>query len=460
LKKDIFYQHTDIRRYLSMTEKLAFNGGPEAVQTDPGDMFDWPIVTPEVESAVLEVLREGSMSGTSVTKEFEKEFAAFQGVRYALAHHTGTAALRGAMFGLGIGEGDEIICPSITYWASCLPVYTLRGTVVFADIDPDTLCIDPNDIEHRITERTKAIVVVHYMGYPADMDPIMDIANKHDIPVLEDPSHAHGGLYKGKLVGTFGKAAGFSLMSGKSLAIGEGGIMTTDDQRILERALAFGHYSRHSEIELPDIAQNAGLPWGGFKHRMHQLSSAMGRVQLKKYPAEMAEIDKAMNHFWDLLEGVPGLTPHRPPKGSGSTMGGWYAAGGLYNPTELEGLSVTRFCEAVRAEGVQGCRAGCNMALHLHPVFNTLDIYHEGQPTRIANSPAGIDVRQPKGSLPVAEGIQERVFKIPWFKHYRPEIIKEHAAAFRKVAENYRELLEDDPGNPPSMGSWFLSQRR
>lgn len=440
--------------------KLAFNGGEQTITLDVGDIFNWPIVTPDVEQAVLTVLREGNMSGTDVTKQFEQAFAELQGQKYALAHHTGTAALRAAMYALGVGKGDEIICPSITYWASCLPVYTLRGTVVFADIDPETLCIDPDDIEHRISERTKAIVVVHYMGYPADMDRIMAIANKHGIPVLEDPSHAHGGLYKGKKVGTFGKAAGFSLMSGKSFAIGEGGIMTTDDQRIFELALAFGHYSRHGQITLPDIVEGAGLPWGGFKHRMHQLSSAMGLVQASKYPAEMAEIDKAMNHFWDLVEGTPGIKPHRPLKGSNSTMGGWYSCGGLYRPEELGGLSVTRFCEAVRAEGVEYCRPGCNKALHLHPVFNTLDVYREGKPTRIANLPDGVDVRQPLGSLPVSEGIQARVFKIPWFKHYQPEIIAQHAAAFRKVAENYEELLADDPGNPENAGSWALSQRR
>ncbi len=438
--------------------KLALLGGPRAVTSDPGDLFDWPIVTPEVEGAVLEVLRAGKMSGLDVTRQFEREFAEWHGVKYALAHNTGTAALHGAMFGLGIGKGDEIICPSITYWASCLPVYSLGGTVVFADIDPDTLCIDPNDIEHRITERTKAIVVVHYAGYPADMDPILDIARRYDIKVIEDPSHAHGGLYKGRLVGTMGDVAGFSLMSGKSLACGEGGILITNDQRVYERALAFGHYARHSELTLPDLVSGGGLPWGGYKYRMHQLTSAMARVQLKKYKEEMAEIDRAMNYFWDLLEGLPGIRDHRP-KGKGMTKGGWYSPHGLYRSEELEGLSITRFCQAVQAEGAP-CSPGCNKALHLHPLFNTLDVYKHGRPTRIANLPAGVDIRQPAGSLPVAEGIQKRTFSIPWFKHYRPQVIQEYAAAFRKVIENYKELLADDPGDPEEMGSWGLTRRK
>jgi dTDP-4-amino-4,6-dideoxygalactose transaminase len=320
------------------------------------------------------------------------------------------------------------------------------------------LCINPDDIEHRITARTKAIVVVHYAGYPADMDRILEIARRHDLKVIEDVSHAHGARYRGKLVGTMGDVAGFSLMSGKSLACGEGGILLTDDRRIYERALAFGHYARHDEITLPDIAAGAYLPWGGFKYRMHQLTSAMARVQLRNYAQQMAEIDRAMNYFWDLLQGASGLGDHRP-KQEHTTKGGWYAPHGLYHRAELEGLSITRFCQAVSAEGAS-CAPGCNKALHAHPLFNTLDVYGQGRPTRIANLPIGVDVRQPPGSLPVAEGIQQRTFSIPWFKRYRPQIIEEYAAAFCKVAERFEELIVDDPGDPAEIGSWGLTRRR
>jgi dTDP-4-amino-4,6-dideoxygalactose transaminase len=443
-----------------LTSELALLGGPKAVKSDPGDIFTWPIVTKEVEAAVLEVLRKGKMSEIDVTQKFEEEFAQWLGVKYALAHNNGTAALHSAMFGIGIGKGDEVICPSITYWASCLPVYSLGGTVVFADIDPETLCIDPKDIEQRITPRTKAIVVVHYLGMPAEMDAIMKIAREHDLKVIEDCSHAHGALYKGKMVGTFGDVAGFSLMSGKSLPCGEGGMMTTNDRRIYERAIAFGHYERHEfALTFEDLRAGAGLPWGGYKYRMHQLTSAMGRVQLKNYPKLMAEIDKAMNYFWDLLEGVPGIRSHRPPKNSGTTKGGWYAPHGIYHPEELGGLSIQRFCEAVRAEGAP-CYPGCNLPLHLHPLFNTIDVYNYGKPTRIANSPS--DLRQPPGSLPVSESIQERVFSVPWFKHYRPEIIEEYAQAFRKVAENYKSLLPGDTKRKEPIGGWstFWATRR
>jgi len=439
--------------------ELAILGGKRAVQVDPGDIMDWPIISPEAEQAVLDVLRAGNMSGTDVTRALEQEYAAWQGVRYALAHSTGTAALQGAMFGLGIGHGDEIICPSLTYWASCLPVYALGGTVVFADIDPQTLCIAPEDIEHRITARTKAIMVVHYEAYPADMDAILQVARRHGLPVIEDGSHAHGALYKGRMVGALGDVAAFSLMSGKSLPGGEGGILVTDDRRIYERAVAFGHYERHGDLTFEDLVAGAGLPWGGYKYRMHQLTSAVVRVQLREYPARMAEIDQAMNHFWDLLDGLPGIRAHRPPKGSGTTMGGWYAPSGLYRPEELGGLSLFRFSQAVKAEGAV-CNPGCNKALHLHPLLNTLDVYHHGRPTRLAHLPDGVDIRQPMGSLPVTEGIQERVYGIPWFKHYRPQVIAQYAQAYRKVVEHHDELLADDVGNPPGFGGWALTQRR
>lgn len=436
--------------------ELAILGGPKAVQVDPEDALSWPMITQEDEDAVLEVLRRGGMSGIDVTTAFEEEMAAWHGLDYALGFSSGTGAIHAALFGCKVGVGDEIISPSMTYWASCLPVFSLGGTVVFADIDPDSLCIDPTDIERHISERTKAIVVVHYCGYPVDMDAVMEIAQRHELKVVEDVSHAQGGRYKGKMLGTFGDVAAMSLMSGKSFPTGEGGILLTNDREIYERALAFGHYERYDErVQTPSLVPFRHLPLGGYKYRMHQLSSAVGRVQLKYYDARAAEIRKAMNYFWDLLEGVPGIKAHRVSEDDGSTMAGWYAAAGLYEPEALGGLSVTRFAEAVRAEGSL-CSPGINKPLHLHPLFNTCDVYGHGKPTRIAHSDR--DLRQPPGSLPVSEGIGARSYRVPWFKRYRPAIIEAHAAAYRKVAEHYEALLADDPGNPPDVGGWHTFQ--
>ncbi len=418
---------------------LAILGGPKAVTGTFDEYFKWPIITREDEEAVLDMLRSGKMSETGLTQEFEKEFAAYFGTKYALAHVNGTASLQAAMWACGLGAGDELICPGMTYWASALPCFSLGATVVFADILEDTLCIDPNDIENHISEHTKAIMVVHYAGYPCDMDAIMAIAEKHNLKVIEDVSHAQGTLYKGRMAGTIGHVGAMSLMSQKSLVAGEAGMLITNDRLIWERAVAFGHYGRHeASLTDPSLVPYKGLPLGGVKHRLNQLASALGRSQLRRYPERIAEIQKSINYFWDLLEGVPGIRAHRPPKDSGSTMGGWYAAKGLYRKDELGGLPVARFCEAVRAEGCP-THHGTNLALHLHPMVKDCDIYGHGQPTRQAL--AQRDITQPEGSLPVVERISEMVFSIPWFTSYNKECIQQHAAAFRKVAEQADKLL-------------------
>lgn len=435
--------------------KLALFGGEKAVKQEYPEMFKWPIITKEDEDAVLDVLRRGAMSGTDVTKEFEADFCKWTGSKYALGTCNGTSAIHAALYGCGVRRGDEVICPSVTYWASCTSAYSLGATPVFVDIDENTLCIDPEKIEAKITDRTKVIVVVHYLGHPADMDRIMDIARRHNVKVLEDVSHAQGGMYKGRMLGTIGDVGAMSLMSGKSLAIGEAGILITDDRKLYEHAVAFGSYERFSgDIESEDLKELAGLPLGGYKHRMHQLSSAVGRVQLKYYDERCAEIRKAMNYFWDLLEGVPGLKAHRVDESTGSTMGGWYAARGIYKSEELGGLSVTRYCEAVRAEGVPEATPGCNLPLHTHALFNTADIYGDGKPTRIANSKH--DILGMDNDLTVAENFGSSVYAIPWFKHFDKSIIEEYAEAYRKVALNYKELLEGDPGNPKTLGGWHF----
>lgn len=420
--------------------KLALFGGPKAIQTESAEMFHWPIITKEDEQAVLDVIRAGTMSEIDITQKFEEELANWYGMKFALCHNTGTAALHTAYFGCEVGVGDEIISPSKTYWATCLPAMNLGATIVFADVQPNSLCIDPNDIEHRITARTKAIVVVHYFGHPVEMDPVLEIARKHKIKVIEDVSHAHGTLYKGRLAGTMGDVAAFSLMSGKSLACGEGGTLITNNRKIYERAIAFGHYERNNAdyITDPDLTPFMKLPLGGFKYRMHQVTSALGRVQLKYYRKRMTEIQQAINYFWDLLKDVPGLKAHRPPSNSNSTMGGWYAAHGHFVPEELAGLSVHRFVTALQAEGMNAS-AGANFPLHLHPLLNSCDVYNHGKPTRLANTTK--DVRQPAGTLPVTESLSERLISIPQFKHYWTHIIEEYAAAYRKVAENYEDLL-------------------
>lgn len=428
-------------------EKLAILGGPKSVAQDDQDLFAWPIVTKEDEEAVLDVIRRGAMSALEITLAFEEEFKKWQGAKYALGYNSGTSAVHGALFGCKTGRGDEVICISPVYWASVLPVFSFGATPVFADILPDTLCIDPADFERKITPKTKAVIAVHNYAHPAEMDEITAIAKKYNVKVIEDVSHAHGGLYKNKKLGTFGDVAAMSLMSGKSLACGEAGMLTTDDAEIYERALAYGHYERYDAKKLQTgyLREFAGLPLGGHKQRMHQASSAMGRVQLRSYDQRAAEIRRAMNYFWDCLEGVPGIRAHRTDESKGSTMGGWYAAHGLYVPEELGNLSVGRFCQAVSAEGAL-CSQGINAPLHLHPLLFGCDVYGDKKPTRTAFSER--EPKEPEGSLPVSEAVNSRTYYVPWFKKYKPEQIEKYAEAFRKVCENFGELTKGDEKKP------------
>ena len=438
--------------------KLAILGGDPIIKTPVGDMFKWPIVNEEMEAGVLDVLRNGNMSATGLTMQFEAEFAKYNGTQYALAHNTGTASLQAAMFGIGLGRGDEIICPSTTYWASGLPAMSLGATIVFADIDPVTYCLDPKDFERRITPRTKAVVVVHYCAYPAPMDEIMAIARKHNIKVIEDVSHAQGGHYKGQMLGTFGDVAAMSLMTGKSFAIGEGGILITNDRTIYERAVLWGHYERGKKLEIPELAKYAGMPCGGYKYRMHQMSSVVGLAQIKKYDAEKAEIDKAMNYFWDQLTDLP-IDSHRP-QDAGSDKAGWYAAMGIYDSEKMDGLSLKCFYEAVKAEGAQRFEIGGYNPLHLHLLYSEFDVYGDGKPANFAFLPAEAPLPPHKrGELPVSEDAPNHTISVPWFKHFRKDIIDEYAAAMRKVYENRHELLKYDTKESVD-GKFFLTARK
>ena len=423
-------------------ENLAYFGGPKAIENENEWLFHWPIITDEDINAVADVLRTAAMSGTGITKQFESEFSSWIGSKYALGCCNGTASLTAALFACGVGAGDEVICPSLTYWASCASALWFGATVQFADVERESLCLDPDDLEHRIGPKTKAIIVVHYCGYPADMDRINEIAKKHSVKVIEDVSHAVGSRYKGRFCGTLGDVAGLSMMTGKAFAIGEAGMLLTDDRYLYERAIAFAHYERtgapsrynpvDKQITAPDLLPYIGIALGGVKHRMNQTCAAMGRVQLKHYPERVAEIDRAMNRFMDKLETIPGLRAHRPKAGSGSTKGGWYLPCCHYDAAQFGGTSAQDFCDYVRAEGMR-CVNGVNEPLHLHPMFHSADLIHQGMPTALAFGQR--DVRQGKGACPVTESVSDTVIQVPWFKHDDPEAIETYFQAIKKVAD-------------------------
>ena len=439
--------------------KLALTGGSPVLERQDEGLFHWPIVNDAMRRAQADVLEAGNMSGTDIARRFEDEFAKWQHRKYALSHNNGTNALNAAMYGIGLGPGDEIVCTSVTYWASCTGALALGASVVFCDIDPDTLQMDPASFEARITPRTKAVMVVHYMAHPAPMDEIMAIARRHGIKVIEDVSHAQGGRYKGRILGTFGDVAAMSLMSCKSFAIGEGGMLVTDDFEIYRRAIRFGHYDRIIDVYSDEeMEATKNVPFGGLKNRMHQTAAAIGLEQLKKHDAEIAEIDRAMKYFWRGVADVPGVSVIYP-KDDGSDKAGWYASRFLYDPGAFGGISNVTFCEALNAEVGGGFSFGCNMPLHLSSVFFDVDVYGHGKPTARAFLPDWVDPRAESGSLPNAEKINMRVLGEPWFKHEDHAKIDPYIEAVHKVAANAEELrpLND---TTPIIGGIALSKRR
>ena len=438
---------------------LALLGGRPVLEKADESLFHWPIVNDAMVAAQTKVLMDGNMSGTDIARRFEERFAAWQGRRYALSHNNGTNALNAAMYAIGLGPGDEIACTSVTYWASCTGALALGASVVFCDIDPATLQMDPASFEARITPRTKAVMVVHYMAHPAPMDEIMSIARRHGIKVIEDVSHAQGGRYKGRMLGTFGDVAAMSLMSCKSFAIGEGGMLVTDDAEIYRRAIRFGHYDRIADVfSEEEMEATKNVPFGGLKNRMHQVSAAIGLEQLKKHDAEIAEIDRAMKYFWKGLSDVKGLRAIYPAE-AGSDKAGWYASRFLYDPDAFGGVSNVTFCDALNAETGGGFSFGCNMPLHLSSVFFDEDVYGHGRPTARVFLPDGVDPRAESGSLPVAERINGLVLGEPWFKHCDPSRIDPYIEAVRKVAAHAEELLPVND-TEPVLGGVALSRRR
>ena len=439
--------------------KLAITGGTPVLKAQDEGLFHWPIVNDAMRAAQAQVLETGNMSGTDIARRFEASFASWQERKYALSHNNGTNALNAAMFAVGLGPGDEIICTSVTYWASCTGALALGAAVVFCDIDPDTLQMDPASLEAHITPRTKAIMVVHYMAHPAPMDEIMAIARKHGLKVIEDVSHAQGGHYKGRKLGTFGDVAAMSLMSCKSFAIGEGGMLVTDDAEIFKRAVVFGHYDRIVDVCTDEEMEGPkNIPWGGLKNRMHQTSAAIGLEQLKKHDAEIAEIDRAMKYFWKGISDIPGISMIYP-KEEGSDKAGWYASRFLYDAAAFGGISNVTFCEALNAETCGGFSFGCNMPLHFSSVFFDLDIYGHGRPTASAFLPAGVDLRAETGALPNAERVNMRVLGEPWFKHDDHAKIDPYIEAVRKVAANVGELQPIND-TTPILGGIALSKRK
>lgn len=310
---------------------------------------------------------------------------------------------------------------------------------MFADINPDTLTIDPQDARRRITPRTKTLMIVHLWGHPAEMDELLAIARERILAVIEDASHAHGGTYRGRKVGAIGDIGVFGLQASKALPAGEGGVLVTNRREYFERALLLaqspGRLDMHLQLE--HHRRFKGTGFGGFKYRINPVNALIARLQMKHLEERNEIRQRNLDYLSDALRGVRGI--RTPFTAADVTRGGYYGYPLVYQPEELEGLSKQTFIAAMRAEGVE-LNDERYPLMHLAPMLREQNPVGNGWPW--SYSPETRAVKHGPGDLPVTEEIYPRLMAIPAHDKAVPceDLFEQYARAFRKVTENVEQL--------------------
>ena len=261
-----------------------------------------PVITPESKALVARALEEGWISSAGpYVENFEQEFAKYLGVKHAITVNTGTAALHIALVAAGIGPGDEVIVPAFTMAASWMAVMYTGAKPIFIDVDPEIYTINPDLIKAAITAKTKAIMPVHIYGHPADMDPILAIAQEHHLLVIEDAAEAHGATYHGKLVGGLGDINAFSFYANKIITTGEGGMVTTNNDQMAAIARRMKDLAHSPKKRFVHDAL-------GYNYRLTSLQAALGSGQLMHVDDFLATKRHMAQKYQAGLAGIPGLT--------------------------------------------------------------------------------------------------------------------------------------------------------
>jgi perosamine synthetase len=295
-----------------MSDRLAIAGGKPVLARN--DYKNWPIIGKDERKYINQVLDSGIVAGGTApqVKALEQEWAAYTGAKHCLTTCSGTAALHMALAALGVGPGDEVITSAFTFLASASCALHQNAIPVFVDIDPRTYTMDPSKLEAAITERTKVIIPVHIQGLPADMDPVLEIARRHKLAVLEDACQAHGALYKGKKVGTLGDIGCFSLNNFKNLCGGEGGLFVTDNETFKEKGVLIRCFGDEVDEVSKRRVYNASIL--GYMYRNQELPAALTRAQLLHLDEyNRARIANAQYLSRELAT-IPGvIPPYCPP---------------------------------------------------------------------------------------------------------------------------------------------------
>lgn len=429
-------------------EKLALHGGPKAVtrSEELEQVSRRENIVEEEKNAVCEVLDADNVYGAIY--EFEKDFASYMRLNYALATNNGTSSIHSAYFAVGIGPGDEVITSAYTWHLQVSQILALHAIPVFCDIDPKSACIDPNDIKHKVTSRTKAIAVVHPYGAIAPMDEINEIAETEGIPVIEDCSHAHGAKYKGKKSGTLGNIGCFSFQASKLMTGIEAGIMVTNNEEYYERACLLGHFERipklksekYSRFNQPD--KEVAPACFGFKYRIHPLGAAIARVQLGHLDEWTKTRRRNMCYITEKLESVgkENEGAFKPPYEAPETERVWLNYIGQYYADKTS-VPIEHFINALTAEGMPSGRGRPGyLPVYWNPLYEELvDMWGKGYPF---NAPyVSRKITYPRGLCPEAEKYYQRTVGLPMLhREASRELLDECVEAVAKVLRNLNKL--------------------
>ncbi|MEV7426303.1 MULTISPECIES: DegT/DnrJ/EryC1/StrS family aminotransferase [unclassified Streptomyces] len=417
-----------------MTKSPALLGGQPAV-TAHGPHFDWPPIDETTRAKVAAQLDTAvSIPGrTGIVAQLEDALQEYFGVRHAVTTSSGTAALHAVYSAARIQAGDEVIVPAWTFHATASPLFHLRAVPVLCETGPDGN-IDPARVEELITPSTRAIMVTHLWGRPADMPALRSIAEAHGLALLEDGSHAHGASYGGQKVGTFGLAGAFSLNGPKPLSGGEGGFVLTDDDDTYYRLVNFAHYSKRAKSEIPaghPLAAYA-VTGSGLKLRIHPLAAALAHDQLGRLDGYLIGRAEIADHLTTAFARIPGLAVTPMPDG---VIPSWYGLTLTYHPEQLGGLGLKRFHQALIAEGaIEFDRPGSTCPMNQLPLYQSPAVLFPGHP--------GSHRRYGNGDFPVAEHAHAHTLKLPvWHREQDRPLAEQYVLAAVKVSEHYKELL-------------------
>jgi dTDP-4-amino-4,6-dideoxygalactose transaminase len=386
----------------------------------------WPQWGESERAQLGEVLESGAWSNArgEQARLWAAEFAALQGARHGLPLTNGTHTLEAALIACGVGEGDEVIVPALTFVATATAALAVNATPVLVDVEADSLCIDVAAAEAAIGERTRAVMAVHIGGRPCDMDALVELCEKHGLALIEDCAHAHGSRWRGRGAGTFGSFGSFSFEASKLITAGEGGALITNDESLRARAWEYVDCGR---VEGEHWYHHAGA---GSNLRMTEWQGALLRAQMRRFPEQHRIREERATLLDGALEAIPGLRPQSDDPRIDSRARYSYIV--HYDPAEFAGMPLAGFEAALTAEGIEF--GVC------YPSLNHVELFREGRfgPRRRATAPA-IDYAAQR--LPRAEAAATSTI---WLDHRmllaEPEEVLDIARAMARIQQQAGEV--------------------